>query len=67
LRRLSPGDVRPEHIEAVVVTDNVVKLLWFDALRNVDVLIEQSFGIALSVMSAFGGKANIEVTRFNFH
>src|SRR5882762_478887 len=42
-------DGQVEDIEAIVISDHVVELLRLDALRNVDVLIEQAFLLAQRV------------------
>src|SRR5215510_12681905 len=42
-------DLEVEHVEAVVVSDHVVKLLRLDALGDVDVLVEQALALAQRV------------------
>src|SRR5689334_10467281 len=40
------GDLEIKDIEPVVIADNVVELLRLDTLRDIDVLVQEAFGLA---------------------
>src|SRR5262245_30411327 len=58
--RLEPRaiDVELEDIEAIVIADDVMELLRLDALRNVDVLIEQPLRVAQRFAHQLAGWPN---------
>src|SRR5882724_6758873 len=62
--RIEPATIDPqiENVEAVVVSDHVVKLLWLDASIEVDVAVENSLIVTQRIPDLLAGR--VEEERF---
>src|SRR3546814_12386824 len=47
----------PKDVETVVIADDIVELLWLDAVGEIDVLVEQAFILRQRVAEHFTGGA----------